>query len=236
MVTLLIASFVLLALVSYAIYRWQRPSHIENADRVLPQPHFTGLFGGDLTAKDSLLPEPAAETNNLSTEERTALLARAASGDKTALQDTHASKDCALYDEVLNALVERAAGSLKPLRAIVSFIARSTDLRVNVKLCAAFIDAWRKSPDKLSSAEMLHTAALSDDAAIYQSAVAAAHRCWRDQKLQNMTAEELRLLVESEYWVLSSRARSSGAGFVLKQSIAALRRKLNAATAATRTR
>lgn len=235
MVTVLIASFVLLVLGSYAIYCWQRPSPDKNADHVLPSTHFKGLFSDELATKDA--PALIAEKINLSNEQRAALLARAANGDKTALHDAHASNESALYDEVLNALVESSAGSLKSLRAIVSYIVRSSsdDLRVNTKLCAAFRDAWRESPDKLSTAAMLHTAALSDDAAIYQRAIEEAHRCWRDQKLQNMTAEELRVLVESEYWVLSSAARSSGAGFMLKQSMAALRRRLSSTARATRT-
>ncbi|HEX8119251.1 MAG TPA: hypothetical protein VF521_18375, partial [Pyrinomonadaceae bacterium] len=41
-------------------------------------------------------------------------------------------------------------------------------------------------------------------------------------------AEDLRSLFEAEYWLLSSEAKRSGAGFVLKQTLNDVRRGLGA--------
>ena len=51
-------------------------------------------------------------------------------------------------------------------------------------------------------------------------------------RVRNMSAEELRSLFEGEYWLLSSEAKRSGAGFLLKQRLAHVRRELSAARAA----
>ena len=90
----------------------------------------------------------------------------------------------------------------------------------------ALIGAFPASPDRNSTVRMLHTAALSDDAAVYQKAVEAALRAWREQRLNDVSAPDLQALFTSEFWVLSSDTRSSGAGFVLKRALASARREL----------
>lgn len=165
---------------------------------------------------------------NLADEERKALLSRASQGDKKALDDANARGDAALYDEVLNALVERADTDSN-LLALVSYIARSdAHLRVNRYLAEKFIESWKHSPDKNQTAKMLHVAALADDASVYQSAIETVYQFWRDQRLTGITATELRQLMESEFWILSPLQRNSGAGFLLKRKLAVLRRTLAA--------
>jgi predicted nucleic acid-binding protein len=90
----------------------------------------------------------------------------------------------------------------------------------------ALIESFATSPDRNSTLKMLHTAALSDDAATYHNAVEAALRAWREQKLKELSAPDLQALFTSEFWVLSSSTRSSGAGFVLKRALASARREL----------
>ena len=50
---------------------------------------------------------------------------------------------------------------------------------------------------------------------------------WRNSAFR-MTAEELQSLIDAEYWLLASDARSSGAGFMLKRKLAEARRELGA--------
>jgi hypothetical protein len=230
MVTVLVTSFLLLAAISYAFYCWQRASSKEDADgSSLMPPRFHGLFG-DMGAIDAPAASRAGvKTSGLTSEERAALRERAALGDKTALIDAQASKDAALYDEILDALVEQA-DSDKKLLALVSYVTRHEGLRVNWRLAEAFIESWKTTtPDRSSTATMLHVAALSDDAALYQNAVETALQFWREKRIPNLSAEELRMLAESEYWLLSGGVRSSGAGFILKRKLAGLRRELAAA-------
>ena len=228
MVTLLITSFLLLAGITYAIYLWQRPSSNEEAEFILPPTRVRGLFDDDGINEQSLRQLAGGEVI-AAAEQRRALLERAAAGDKEALPLAQAARDAALYDEVLNKLVERA-GSEKGLLALCSYIARSdAHLRVNNLLAERFIESWRRAPDRNSTAKMLHVAALSGDANIYQTAIETSYQLWRDRKLTGVKADELRQLIESEFWILAPAVRNSGAGFVLKRKLAQLRRQLVAA-------
>jgi hypothetical protein len=44
-----------------------------------------------------------------------------------------------------------------------------------------------------------------------------------------MSTQELRSILESEFWILSSTTRSSGAGFLLKRALRSAHRELEAA-------
>jgi hypothetical protein len=228
MVTLLITSFLLLAGITYVIYLWQRPSSKTDAGFSLPPPRTGSLFDDDGLNEARQRELPSGE--NAAFEQRRALLARASASDKEALRDAHATGDVALYDEVLNVLAEQI-DSEKRLLALVSYIARSDEhLRVNSLLAEKFIESWKTSPDRNSTAKMLHIAALAGDANVYRAAIETAYQFWRDRKLEQISAIELRQLIESEFWILAPAVRNSGAGFVLKRKLAQLRRKLAAET------
>lgn len=222
MVTFLITSFLLLAAISYAIYCWQRTSSSEHRERALaPPPPARSLFSDQDSAAARAL---EAENKNKALEEkRAALLERAARGDREALSD--AAGDEALYGELLDRLIERA-DDYKKLFALVSYIKRNEHLRVNVRLAERFLDAWQTAPDARSTAIVLHLAATANNASVYQRAVEVVFALWRAGRLPNLSAEELRTLFDSEYWVLSADSRNSGAGFVLKQMLAKLRLEL----------
>jgi hypothetical protein len=228
MVTVLITSFLLIAAISYALYWWQRPASRGDADHGLaPPPPSGGLFG-DAEAKELSAASASLKMSGVTSDERAALRERALRSDKAALSEAHASGDAALYDEILNVLVEQADSDQK-LLALVSYVTRHDSWRVNKRLAAAFIESWKSAPDRGSTAKMLHIAALADDAHLYQRAIETALRFWQQGRLPDLSAEELRMLVESEYWLLSSGVRSSGAGFILKLKLAGLRRQLAAA-------
>jgi hypothetical protein len=228
MVTLLITSFLILAGITYAVYLWQRPAHGKEAEFSLPPPRAGGLFDNqDLHEQP---PRELPDKNQFAETTREALLARATANDKEALNEAHAIGDHQLYDEVLNALVERA-NSDQRLLALVSYITRSNDhLRVNKSLAEKFIESWKSAPDRKTTAKMLHIAARSDDANIYQAAIETAYQFWRDRRITDISADELRQLIESEFWMLAPPVRNSGAGFVLKRKLAQLRRQLVAAS------
>ncbi|HEX8888178.1 MAG TPA: hypothetical protein VF779_03325 [Pyrinomonadaceae bacterium] len=226
MVTFLITTFFLLAGITYVIYLWQRPSSNRDAELSLPPPRNIGLFAEKALKEAQTLELP--DGKNIADERRQALLLRASSGDKESLVEASANSDAALYDEVLNALVERA-NSDASLLALVSYIVRSdAHLRVNRSLVLRFIESWKNSPDRNSTAKMLHVAALADDASIYQAATDTAYQFWRDHKLSEVSGDELRQLIESEFWILTPSVRNSGAGFVLKRKLAQFRRQLAA--------
>jgi hypothetical protein len=227
MVTLLITSFLLLAGITYAIYLWQRPSPKEEAELNFPPPRARGLF--DEGGVNAPAPRELPGSDAAAEERRRKLLARAASGDKEALRDAHAFPDAAVYDEVLNKLTERATSG-QALLALISYVARSdAPLRVNDRLAEKFIESWKLAPDRNSTAKMLHVAALSGSANIYQGAIETSYQYWREGRLTGISPDELRQLIDGEFWILAPAVRNSGAGFVLKRKLAQLRRQLVAA-------
>lgn len=233
MVTVLITSFLLLAAIIYALYWWQREATRRSApdERALPpESGWGGLFHDEAENQKQL----AIAAEAAAKEERARLLARASEGERGALVDAHAYGVAALYDEVLNRLVDEADSDKKVL-VLVSYMTRETPaLPVNKRLAEKFMEAWKTSPDRGSTAKMLHVLALADDASLYQKAVETALEFWREQKIRDLSAEELRSLAESEYWILSQTERSSGSGFLLKLKLAALRRELKRHTSAPR--
>ena len=92
-----------------------------------------------------------------------------------------------------------------------------------------FIERWKEAPDRTSTANMLHLAANTDDAETYNNAVELALNAWQERKLPDLSAAELHNLLNSEYWLLSSRTRSSGAGFILKRTLSRAKRELESA-------
>jgi hypothetical protein len=90
----------------------------------------------------------------------------------------------------------------------------------------AAIKAFQESPNRISTTNLLHAAALSDNAKNYGRAIELVLLSWRDGSLSDLSARELQALFNSQYWVLSSRTRTSGAGFVLKETLSEAKREL----------
>ena len=88
------------------------------------------------------------------------------------------------------------------------------------------IKAFQESPNRTTTTNLLHIAALADDAKNYGRAVELVLMSWRDGSLSDLSARELQALFNSQYWVLSSRTRTSGAGFVLKETLSSANREL----------
>jgi hypothetical protein len=229
MVTFLITSFFILAFLAIAIYFWQKPASSIEAER-LPPPPGRGLFiDGAPDARDAAQARAEAdfEAAEGAARQRAELLQRAKAGEKSALQEAHYTGDSDLYKETLDFLVADSDSDPR-LLGLISYVTRH-ELRVNDKLAERVIAAYKNAPDRSATSKMLHIAALSDDAAVYQRAVETALEFWRKGRLREISAPELRSILEGEFWILSSPTRSSGAGFLLKRTLANARRELDAA-------
>ena len=90
----------------------------------------------------------------------------------------------------------------------------------------AAIRAFQQSPNRTTTTKLLQVASLSDDAKIFGRAIELVLMSWRDGSLSDISAPDLQALFNSEYWALSSRTRTSGAGFVLKQTLSNANREL----------
>ena len=114
----------------------------------------------------------------------------------------------------------RIPAEIKPLEE-----ARKVDEQVFKEAIDA-IRAFQQSPNRHSTARLLHAAALSDDPKNYERAIELVLLSWRDGSLSDLSEADLQTLFNSEYWVLSSRARTSGAGFALKETLTKANREL----------
>jgi hypothetical protein len=218
MVTFLITSLFLLATFAVVIYLRRKPGSGESFHVQLPAvpPRVTSLFE-DRTAQLVRVSKPGHSSEELK--------ARAEAGDRSVLADARRVNADAVYAETLRILTERCSTDDEFLR-LVSFVARDENLMVTPDLATGLIERWKQQSDRIHVSEMLHVTALSNDAALYRSACRAAVDFYLSGKLPRIKATALSSLIEGEYWILSSDARASGAGFVLKQSIAEFRKQL----------
>jgi len=112
--------------------------------------------------------------------------------------------------------------------------AAQTDKSDNRKpLPDELIESWRKSPNPASTTRLLHAAALSDDADTYRNVVELVLNVWQGEGISKMSAAELQNLLNSEFWLLSSNTRNSGAGFVLKRTLSRAKSELERANNST---
>ena len=226
MVTFLITSLFILAFAAIAIYFWQKPAASTEAQALPPPPPGRALFVDGTTEGQALALADANQQANLAAEQlRKELLERARNGDKSTLSEVANSQ---MYKETLSLLVDGADSDPK-LLSLVSYVTRH-ELPVNESLAASVIASYKSAPDRNSTAKTLHIAALSDDPVIYQNAVEVVMQFWRTGQLDGVSATELRSILDGEFWILSSATRSSGAGFLLKRTLANARRELEAAS------
>ncbi|HEV3469900.1 MAG TPA: hypothetical protein VG148_11310 [Pyrinomonadaceae bacterium] len=229
MSAILIITVFLLVVASYSTIRSKRSRSRQELSGDTPPPRPRGLFDPEGAGDDRVTGRPRAEHELAAETAKSALRARAASGDLGALAEAHAAGDAALYREVLDALVSKAAADPASLRRLAELVARSDGLRATSSLALALLGSWRQSPSRASIPELLRVAALSDDAATFETVVTAVAEAHDAGRLGDLGGEELRALLESEYWVLSSEAKRTGAGFVLKRKLAEVGRRLSTA-------
>jgi hypothetical protein len=215
-----------LALTATAFYLWLRPSNGRNPESELAPPRFAGLF----SSRES----SGSEANTKGTEAlrlRANLIDRARAGDLTTLSETHPP----VYSEVLDALIDSASDNHERFRTLVSHISKSNGLRGNKQLAEHLMASWETAeaaPDRRSTIEMMHIAALSDDAVVYQHAVELVIAHWQRGKLIEFSPIELIELFDSQFWILAPEARRGGAGFALKRKLTGVRRELATTTPA----
>lgn len=215
---LLIISIFLLAAASYSILRSKRTT--TRTEGYLPDPRPRSLFASD----EERVSEREAEAR-ADAAERDRILSRAARGGVEALSDASATGDATLYRSALEALVSHARGQ-KELSALSAYIV-GKNLRACPSLALRLLEHWEARPARESVPELLRVAALSDDAGVFSRAVADVTRAWEAGRAGGLSGPELRALFDAEYWMLSSEAKRSGAGFHLKQQLSDVRRRLS---------
>jgi hypothetical protein len=225
MIPLLITAVIVL-IVAIAFYSWRRSASSELENILPPLPDARGLFAEDSSSRHAAEREQLAIAAGERAEQ---IIAKAKAGDRATLSEAHQSGDADLYDQVLKEFLLRCDSEAQ-LLSLTSYVVQN-ELPVSNGLAEASIKTWSAAPDRSGTARTLHLAALTDNADTYQKTVELALERWREQKLAGISPVELRALFDGEFWVLSSRTRSSGAGFVLKRTLASARRELESASA-----
>ena len=215
MVTLLITSVIILGLAAIGIYFWAKPNINGQSNELPLTAPPRALFSEQPT------PEPESSENGHEID----WFNRLKDGDLSVLVEMKSLEN---YPEALDEAVANVTSDAQ-LTKLASLIA-TNDLKVNRALAEAMMRSWNDNPNRQTTAKMLHFAALSDDAAVFQTAVENALSVWRERKLTDVSATELQALFNGEYWLLSARVRSSGQGFVLKRTLSSARRELEGTT------
>ena len=226
MVALLFTAIFIIGLLAIALYFWAPRAKSSEHDLLPPSETLRGLFNDDHSI-DPALPAVSSEREADREAGRLALRERAATGDKSALNEAYALRDQQFYNELLDEFTA-VADSAPTLLSLLSYVTRN-QLPINRRLAEAVITSWRTSPDRSSTATTLHLTALADDAELFRSTVETALNLWQQGLLPNVSAAELRALFDGEFWVLSAQSRNSGAGFMLKRTLASARRELETA-------
>ena len=205
---LLVSFLLLLAAVTTYTLRRRLPPATDNA-RWLPAPPAAGLFNNPTNWQTM----EQDEARRAVEARRQDILARAGAGETAALLDAYAINDDAFYQSALNALLD-ANGD-----GIAQWLAENEQLPTNARLLDSLREDWRNHPTRHNILHLLHLSARTGDAAVFHKTLEAV----RQARLPDFPADELARLAESSYWLLPQAARSSGAGFVLKQEIETLR-------------
>jgi hypothetical protein len=216
---ILMLAFATTAALVLAVYQQSRALHAGRERAELPRQPVTLFADEARTDKQA----PAAD------QPASGLIERARQGDLAALDE--ARHQPRLYQDVLNALLD-AAERQGDAAALVRHVGKSDGLRGNVRLAERAIAAWQAAPDRRSTVEMLHIAALADDAGTYRRAVDLAVAAFKSGRLRHFSVDELLALLESQFWAINPEAQRGGDGFALKQRLAEVRRDLAAAASA----
>jgi len=219
MISIIVILFIVLTGAAFSIYFWQRrPLPKEPDDRLLPEPLFGGLF--EHHEEEVRVAREPVESKIQQ------LIERARTGDLSTLEEAATLREPRSYDQVLDALVSWGQHSQENLTALTSRISLNNELRTNKTLARTLIETWKAAPNRRTTSQMIHIAALSDDAEAYSEAVDAAMESWRLGKLNQFSPEELVALLVSQYWLIAPEARRGGVGFSLKRKLSAIRREL----------
>ncbi len=152
-------------------------------------------------------------------ELRQDLLTRAEIKDYNTLLEAKTFGDSRLYDELFKLLMRIDSDKL------ADFVTRN-GLPVNADLVELSLKKLKARPSLDNLVKFLHLSALTNSAEVYLSAIETTKILWNEKQLGDISAERLVEILESHYWLLAGEARVSGAGYLLKEKLASVRREI----------
>ena len=89
-----------------------------------------------------------------------------------------------------------------------------------------FARAWLLAPDRKKTIELFFLASESESAETFSEISENVIKLWRENRIENLTAQDLADLLDSHFRILPQQERTSGTLFWLKEEIQALRREV----------
>jgi hypothetical protein len=86
-----------------------------------------------------------------------------------------------------------------------------------------FEKIWQTTPDRKATIELLFLASTAENAKIFSKCAQNVLKFWRENRIENLTAQDLADLLDSHFRILPQQERTSGALFWLRQEIQELR-------------
>ncbi|HEX8250822.1 MAG TPA: hypothetical protein VF599_21795 [Pyrinomonadaceae bacterium] len=223
---------ILLALIVYAASRRRREQHsFLSETESQNQLHSLGVAALFAPTAQDLAKIEREKHHRQHAEKREKLLTWASLVDFSALENRPVLGNEKLWakswtknwNEAVEILTERARSD-DDVRRLASFCL-DNQFNVNSTIINAFQKIWAASPDLRTTGEMFRLAAAADNADALLDVLNEAEQFYQTGKLIDVSSSELSELAENHYWLLSQSARVSGAGFILKERLADLRRK-----------
>jgi hypothetical protein len=84
---------------------------------------------------------------------------------------------------------------------------------------------WRAGPSRKNTIELLYLASERESGMIYAELTGEIIKVWKNGQIENLSADDLSQLLESHFWLLPAKERTSGVSFSILEEIAGLRRK-----------
>jgi hypothetical protein len=206
---------------SFYLKRKTKLIRSENQKKIDEPPVYRSLFEPNDTEMRAFEDEQQSEQRKKTQQE---IFAKAEANDFYALLEAQ-SFEADFYDGILSKLAQKAKTDDKFLSLCA--LLKENNLRTNAEIVERFETVWQKSFDKKDTVQLLHLSAKTEIAEIFSETLETVIQHWRKGFVKELNFEELRRLAESEFWLLPSDARTSGAGFLLKQKLADLRREVS---------
>ncbi len=211
--------FVAIGSVSFFIIR-RKSLPPATQDSFNPPPTYRSLFAPD---EEELRLWQSEQDEKLQTERREELrqdlLSRAEIKDYNSLLEAKTFGDSRLYDEVFEVLLRIDSDKL------TDFVTRN-GLSVKTDLVELSQKKLLENPTVSNLTKFVHLSALCNSAEVYLQTIETTKILWNDKQLGDISAERLVEILNCHYWLLAGDARVSGAGYLLKEKLASVRREI----------
>lgn len=152
-------------------------------------------------------------------ELRQDLLNRAEKSDFNSLLEAKVYGNARLYNEVFQIFIQRDANKL------TDFVIKN-GLTANADLVELSAKKLSENPNLDNLLKLIRLSTQTNSAENFLQTIETTIELWKEKRLNEISGEKLIEIFESHYWLLASEARVSGAGYLLKEKMASMRREI----------